>query len=750
MATSSSAGPPSSGSGVTAQQPQAQYLVLAVEATAALGPSWPLLRSEYLDKIARAFYGQDGNVQKDNGATLEMALVVFRGHDSYSGCLLQRSGWTPSLELFQLWLSSIDFSGGGFGEVAVAEGLAEALVMCCPTTQPPSNQACQRHCILVAASNPHRLQTPVPHPPLSTGADAKPDHWWLADAEAVARAFSQCHISLSVVCPRQLPSLKNLYSVAKQNPRASDPSNEIAKHTQHLVLISESFLEARNCLRRVTQAPALAAAVSMPPSPTSVKVEQQAAAPLTVQTTQPVPATAVPSVSTGTVPTTSGRQSQIMSNGNIPTSTVKIEHVSTSGPLSYGSPPMANTSMAAVSLPIQSSGATSAMSQEVLRPPLGSDSSTAVQDFKSINTNTLQSHRPVPAASVLNQIRQGAGSAAVSSILSAGSLAVGQAGMGITQPVSQPASLAHGLSGDAGSASLGPVQGNANTSSILPSNAPAGMMQPASMPSGLPPVASTVGMAQSLQAANPLVVGGQSVQGAGLGMPHSSIAAPSNSVGSAPNAGVLLPMSQPGQNPATGNAGVSHLVSNGVATTPPQQPANTKYTKLWQGTLAGQRHGKPVPICSLEGYRQISSPETLAADWPLTMQIVRLIPQDYMSNREYQGKAELLVFRPLNQHGFLQQLADKKLCAVIQLPSQTLLLASADKPQRMIGMLFPGDTVVFKPQGQNPQPGAPNFSHGGFPPTAQQSKPPQMMPGGSQMPMAGSGGTQIPGQSYLL
>ncbi|XP_024528500.1 mediator of RNA polymerase II transcription subunit 25 [Selaginella moellendorffii] len=119
------------------------------------------------------------------GATLEMALVVFRGHDSYSGCLLQRSGRTPSLELFQLWLSSIDFSGGGFGEVAVAEGLAEALV-------PPSNQASQRHCILVAASNPHRLQS------LIRGADAKPGHWWLADAETVSRAFSQCHISLSV------------------------------------------------------------------------------------------------------------------------------------------------------------------------------------------------------------------------------------------------------------------------------------------------------------------------------------------------------------------------------------------------------------------------------------------------------------------------------------------------------------------------------------------------------------------------
>jgi mediator of RNA polymerase II transcription subunit 25 len=100
------------------------------------------------------------------------------------------------------------------------------------------------------------------------------------------------------------------------------------------------------------------------------------------------------------------------------------------------------------------------------------------------------------------------------------------------------------------------------------------------------------------------------------------------------------------------------------------------------------------------------------------MQIVRLIAQDYMNSKEYQGKAELLVFRPLSQHGFLVQLAEKKLCAVIQLPSQTLLLASTDKPGRMIGMLFPGDMVVFKPN----------------PPTSTQQQPT-----GTVAPMAGTG-----------
>ncbi|XP_042461761.1 mediator of RNA polymerase II transcription subunit 25-like isoform X2 [Zingiber officinale] len=87
-----------------------------------------------------------------------------------------------------------------------------------------------------------------------------------------------------------------------------------------------------------------------------------------------------------------------------------------------------------------------------------------------------------------------------------------------------------------------------------------------------------------------------------------------------------------------------------------------------------------------------------AADWPSVMQIVRLIAQEHMNNKQYVGNADFLVFRTLNQHGFLGQLQEKKLCAVIQLPSQTLLLSVSDKAGRLIGMLFPGDMVVFKPQ----------------------------------------------------
>ncbi|KAH9606890.1 hypothetical protein KSS87_019724 [Heliosperma pusillum] len=79
----------------------------------------------------------------------------------------------------------------------------------------------------------------------------------------------------------------------------------------------------------------------------------------------------------------------------------------------------------------------------------------------------------------------------------------------------------------------------------------------------------------------------------------------------------------------------------------------------------------------------------LAANWPPTMDIVHLISQDYENNKQYSGEADFLVFRAMDQNGFLSQLQENKLqypinlflafSAVIALPSQTLLLSVSDK-----------------------------------------------------------------------
>lgn len=43
---------------------------------------------------------------------------------------MQRTGWTRDPDVFLQWLASIPFSGGGFNDAAIAEGIAEALMVC--------------------------------------------------------------------------------------------------------------------------------------------------------------------------------------------------------------------------------------------------------------------------------------------------------------------------------------------------------------------------------------------------------------------------------------------------------------------------------------------------------------------------------------------------------------------------------------------------------------------------------------------
>ncbi|KMZ67900.1 hypothetical protein ZOSMA_252G00010 [Zostera marina] len=66
-------------------------------------------------------------------------------------------------------------------------------------------------------------------------------------------------------------------------------------------------------------------------------------------------------------------------------------------------------------------------------------------------------------------------------------------------------------------------------------------------------------------------------------------------------------------------------------------------------------------LCVFVTSKATKGPHLLIKDWPSSMQIVRLISCDFMTNKEYTMKAEFLVFRPLSQHPLFDQLHDKKL-----------------------------------------------------------------------------------------
>lgn len=655
-------------------------LIIAVEGTAAMGPHWNSIVTDYLDKIIRCFCGTETATQKPSGANAELGLVMFNSHGSHSACLVQRSGWTRDVDRFFQWLSFIPFGGGGFNNAAIAEGLAEALMMLSYSngSQSKQNLEGQNHCILVAASNPYPLPTPVYRPQLQNSEqsenETQTDDHRLSDAETVAKAFAQCSVSLSVVCPRQVLKLKTIYAAAKFNPQGADLPIDNPKNPYHLVLISENFMEARAAFNQT----------GMP----SLHLNQNPAS---------IPSANVPVTNWQPIPT-----------GNIPSAIVKIE-------------PTTVTSMPGPTFP-HAPSAPRAPSQPVpnIQAPLpisvSQENNETLQDTKPMVVHGLsQPVRPPGTAAanvrILNdvavaQARQafsggtsiGGGTPMLSNMISSGMAS----SVSAVQSIMSNAQSGVTSSGPTGPSSA-PLTSFTSTSYATSASPNPAMSQPLNN-NALP---GSVSMGQTVAGMNQSNMAGTQVMQIAMSRSQQSMAAvPSGT------AGTML-VSTPGMSQQVQTGMQQQLVVNSnsaVTMSLPQQQASSqmqssqsKYVKVWEGHLSGQRQGQPVFITKLEGYRSASSSETLAANWPETMQIVRLISQDHMSNKQYVGKADFLVFRAMNQHGFLGQLQEKKLCAVIQLPSQTLLLSVSDKACRLIGMLFPGDMVVFKPQIPNPQ-----------------------------------------------
>ncbi|GMI75376.1 mediator 25, PHYTOCHROME AND FLOWERING TIME 1 [Hibiscus trionum] len=168
----------------------------------------------------------------------------------------------------------------------------------------------QRHCILVAASNPYPLPTPVYRPQtlnlkqrenMESQIESR-----LSDAETVAKSFPQCSVSLCVTCPKQLSKLKAIYMVGKRNPIVPDPPTENVRNPQSLVLISENFMEGHAALSH-PGVPSLA------PNQSPVKMDM-ASVNLVTETSP----TSVPSVN-------GSMSRQPISVGNVPSATVKVE-----------------------------------------------------------------------------------------------------------------------------------------------------------------------------------------------------------------------------------------------------------------------------------------------------------------------------------------------------------------------------------------------------------------------------------------
>ncbi|KAH7569865.1 hypothetical protein JRO89_XS05G0010000 [Xanthoceras sorbifolium] len=681
--------------------------------------------------------------EKTSTSNVELSLVTFNAHGSYCvlsrglyvlqyalsiACLVQRSGWTKDVDIFLQWLSSIPFAGGGFNDAAIAEGLSEALMlsmcMCLSSifylfndsfTQMFSNAPNgsqnqqivdgQMHCILVAASNPHPLPTPVYRPQMqnleqseNVVAQTESDllllfccsvlFLYLSYVQNSFQKLEQSTMRLGLLLMHQF------LMQGKRNPRAADPPVDNGKSPQFLILISENFMEARAALSR-------SGVASLPSNQNPVKMDIAPVASVTGPAQ-----TSIPSVNGSMM------NRQPISVANFSPATVKVEPSTVAsmgtGPAYPHIPSVPRP--ASQGVPSLQTSSPSSTSQEMIT------NSDSVPESKPLVSGISQPLRPGPPSaanvSILNNLSQvrGMNSAALTGGTSIGLQSMGQnpmamhmsnmisSGMVSSVPAAQTvfSSAQSGITSVTGSGTLtgtaqvpqnsGPNSLNSATSN-MPGNSNLGISQ-ATMQGGVSMGQSIPGMSQGNHS------GAQMVQ-SGIGMNQNMMngLGPSG-VSSGP--GTMMPtpgMSQQAQSGmqqlgVNSNSAVNMPLSQ--QTSSALQSSQSKYVKVWEGNLSGQRQGQPVFITKLEGYRSSSASETLAANWPPTMQIVRLISQDHMNNKQYVGKADFLVFRAMNQHGFLGQLQDKKLCAVIQLPSQTLLLSVSDKACRLIGMLFPG------------------------------------------------------------
>ncbi|KAF2311179.1 hypothetical protein GH714_019878 [Hevea brasiliensis] len=131
-----------------------KQLIVAVEGSAAMGPFWQTI-SDYLEKIIGSFCGGDLTGQKPSPSNMSS------------------SHWSH-LILMDLILM-FPYAPNG--------------------SQPQQNIDGQRHCVLIAASNPYPLPTPVYRPRMqnleqSQYIDPQTESC-LSDAETVAKSFPQ-------------------------------------------------------------------------------------------------------------------------------------------------------------------------------------------------------------------------------------------------------------------------------------------------------------------------------------------------------------------------------------------------------------------------------------------------------------------------------------------------------------------------------------------------------------------------------
>ncbi|KAL7606004.1 hypothetical protein Lser_V15G15952 [Lactuca serriola] len=128
----------------------------------------------------------------------------------------------------------------------------------------------------------------------------------------------------------------------------------------------------------------------------------------------------------------------------------------------------------------------------------------------------------------------------------------------------------------------------------------------------------------------------------------------------------------------------------------------TPLKKIWEGRLCSTRDVflTRSSISTAIG-ASTKTNKGLADNWPGMMSVAGLLPQDDLIKhmRIYVGRVDRVFFKAKDENNYyLNQVHEKKLCSVVKLYSQTLILYSKDDPNIMIGLVFPQDSLKYKSQ----------------------------------------------------
>ncbi|KAG4394428.1 hypothetical protein AAZX31_20G029200 [Glycine max] len=225
-----------------------KWLNLIIDGNSTLGPYWPKIVSEYLEKIVRTFI--DNSREEGANHHCEVGLVMYNDNSDL-GSNVQYIHWTRDVDYFLGILSCLVFKGDSLNQNTMVEGLASALTL----FPRPSNKMTaqeyydgERHCILITARDPIPKRMLVSVPEIQGRFIGTKLHTLKADFYEVAKMFGSLAVSLSIISPIQHPIFGVIFNMGNNDSSLANTPISDCRNEQFIVLLSRNFREAHYAL----------------------------------------------------------------------------------------------------------------------------------------------------------------------------------------------------------------------------------------------------------------------------------------------------------------------------------------------------------------------------------------------------------------------------------------------------------------------------------------------------------------------